>query len=221
MKDFIEGYFIEELKTRFLCNVKVNDEIFLCYVPISCKLSKLIELKNNNVLLVENNNLKSKTKISLLAIESEKEYIIINTFIINKIIKEYLHSIFNIFTVKSECLIDDYKSDFYIDEQKLIIETKTVLSNDTILKFPNINSQRSIVQLRKLKKLINKGYKVEYIFISLTSNLNQFVLNKNTEYVCLLKQCIELGMVFKIWKLSLNNSVFSLDTNPNIIFRYS
>ena len=121
---------------------------------------------------------------------------------------------------KPLCAVLD-KSDFYIDEQKLIIETKTVLSNDTILKFPNINSQRSIVQLRKLKKLINKGYKVEYIFISLTSNLNQFVLNKNTEYVCLLKQCIELGMVFKIWKLSLNNSVFSLDTNPNIIFRYS
>ena len=37
---FIEGVFVKELKNRFLCEVLVNGESTVCYVPSSCHLSK-------------------------------------------------------------------------------------------------------------------------------------------------------------------------------------
>ena len=43
---FIEGRFQRELKNRFLCEVSVNGETSVCYVPSSCHLGNFLQLKD-------------------------------------------------------------------------------------------------------------------------------------------------------------------------------
>lgn len=39
------GIFIQELKNRFLCEVEIDGESTVCYVPSSCHLSNFLDLK--------------------------------------------------------------------------------------------------------------------------------------------------------------------------------
>ena len=48
---YIEGIFIQELKNRFLCEVLVNGETTVCYVPSSCHLSNFLDLTNKKVVV--------------------------------------------------------------------------------------------------------------------------------------------------------------------------
>lgn len=45
------GIFIQELKNRFLCEVEIDGESTVCYVPSSCHLSNFLDLKGKSVLL--------------------------------------------------------------------------------------------------------------------------------------------------------------------------
>ena len=54
VKELVYGTFIEEVKNRFLCKVKIQDEIIECYIPSSCRLENFIRLNGSTVLLKEN-----------------------------------------------------------------------------------------------------------------------------------------------------------------------
>lgn len=42
--NFKTGIFIRELKNRFLCEVEIDSESVVCYVPSSCHLSNFLKL---------------------------------------------------------------------------------------------------------------------------------------------------------------------------------
>ena len=48
---FTKGTFKKELKNRFLCEVQINGEDVVCYVPSSCHLSNFLQLEGKKVLL--------------------------------------------------------------------------------------------------------------------------------------------------------------------------
>lgn len=71
--EIVEGYFIRELKNRFLCEVEVNSELAVCYVPSSCHLSNFLDLQGKRVLLLPNRSKNTRTKYSLFAVPLQKK----------------------------------------------------------------------------------------------------------------------------------------------------
>lgn len=43
--EYITATFIKELKNRFLCEVEIDGERVVCYVPSSCHLSNFFKLE--------------------------------------------------------------------------------------------------------------------------------------------------------------------------------
>lgn len=74
---FKTGIFIRELKNRFLCEVEIESEKMVCYVPSSCHLSNFLKLSKKEVLLVPNTSPKSKTSYALFAVPYKKNYIVL------------------------------------------------------------------------------------------------------------------------------------------------
>ena len=87
--NFIEGTFLKELKNRFLCEVLVNGEPTVCYVPSSCHLGNFLDLKNKKVLLVRTQTPKSRTQYALFAVPFKRSQIILNTSMANSGRKQY------------------------------------------------------------------------------------------------------------------------------------
>lgn len=50
--EYKTGIFKQELKNRFLCEVEIDGESTVCYVPSSCHLSNFLDLQGKSVLLV-------------------------------------------------------------------------------------------------------------------------------------------------------------------------
>ncbi len=217
VNNLIKGVFIKEAKTRFLCEVKVNNEIVLCYVPISCKLSNLIELKENEVLLSLNNK-NAKTKYTLFAIKHNKTYIMVNTGIANRLIYNYYLENKPEIELKSECFVENYKCDFYNEEDNLIIEVKSIISMNTIITLPNMNTQRAVEQLKKIKHLIRKGYKIEYYFLVLSEKPTNIFIERKSVYGKLLYECMKKGMNIICFHTSVIGNQLYLSKEQGITF---
>ena len=167
-----EGIFIKELKNRFLCEVSIDQEIFICYVPSSCRLSNFADFKGKKVLLKQNQNKNAKTKYALYAISHEDNYVIVNlkeaNYVIEKNIKgklfDYLGERVH---TKREVTVENYKCDLFIEDTKTIIEIKSLLILNSEDEITQIHSERAITQLNSISSLLNKGYAVYYIFVSM------------------------------------------------------
>lgn len=197
------GIFKEELKNRFLCLVEVDGEDTLCYIPSSCRLSNFVDLTGRIVLLLPVASDNSRTKYSVYALSVGNEFILLNMSKVNKAVEcsignrrfSFLGKRTN---VRKEFRIDGYKSDLYIKDTKTIVEIKSILSFDSDAQFPTIYSQRAINQLMKLSDLLEKGYKVCYVFVSLNPNVKKLTLNvKIKEYRDAFNRCIKKGMKVK------------------------
>ena len=85
--EIVEGYFIRELKNRFLCEVEVNSKLAVCYVPSSCHLSNFLDLQGKRVLLLPNKSKNTRTEYSLFAVPYRRSYIILNTSMANRAVE--------------------------------------------------------------------------------------------------------------------------------------
>lgn len=198
-----QGIFKEELKNRFLCLVEVDGEDTLCYIPSSCKLSNFVDLTGGIVLLSPVSSSDSRTKYSVYALSVGNEFILLNMSKANKAIECNINNRrFSILgkrtNVKKEHKIDGYKSDLYIEDTKTIVEIKSILSFNSKAQFPSVYSQRAIDQLMKLSVLLEKGYNVCYIFVSLNPKVKQLTLSDEIiEYRNEFNRCIKKGMQVK------------------------
>ena len=77
--EYITATFIKELKNRFLCEVEIDGERVVCYVPSSCHLSNFFKPEGKKVLLVPTQTKNTRTKYALFAVPYKKSYIILNT----------------------------------------------------------------------------------------------------------------------------------------------
>ncbi len=86
--------------------------------------------------------------------------------------------------------------DLYIDDSKTIIEIKSILTLEKHAVFPTVYSERVIQQFQKLEALLSKGYNVCYIFTSLSSRVEDVLINPEaTEFVEMLRLCVDKGML--------------------------
>lgn len=200
---FKKGVFVEESKNRFLCTVLIDNELCECYVPSSSRIENYLKLKGREVLLTENKGTNKRTKFSLFAVKYYNKYILINLNMANQITEtlinenkiKYLAGT----SLKREQTIEGYKTDILLENHRtnenIIIEVKGIISALREAKFPSVFSERAIVQLQKIKKLLQRGYKVVYLIVSLSPIVKRIILDSNfSQYHSLIKECVELGM---------------------------
>ncbi len=198
-----QGVFKEELKNRFLCLVTIDGEDTLCYIPSSCKLSNFIELTGKQVLLLPVGSPNSRTEYSVYALCVRNTQVLLNLSKANRAVEHSIKSrrfsaLGKRSHVRKEFTVEGYKCDLFIEDTNTIVEIKSILSFDSEARFPSMHSQRAIDQLTKLSQLLDKGYKVCYVFASLNPKVRQIRLNpENMDYQELFRQCINKGMMIK------------------------
>lgn len=213
-----QGTFKQELKNRFLCLVEIDGEDTLCYIPSSCRLSNFIDLTGRKVLVSPVSSPGARTKYSVYALSGINGFILLNMSKANEIVAGSINSkrfsyLGKRTLIKTEYEVGGYKSDLYIQDTKTVVEIKSILSfaKDRKACFPSVYSQRAICQLNKLKCLLDAGYRVSYIFVSLNPNIKQLAINGDIkEYRDAFNCCIEKGMMVKGVSLKL------IDGKPNI-----
>ena len=195
----ITGIFVEECRNRFLCLVEIEGSIEECYVSSSSKLSHYISLKGRKVMLIENKGKKLRTKYTLQAVWIKRKWVLLNLNVINDLVLDtFTSSIQKI--IHREYFIGDYKSDFYNQADREIIEAKGIISESEIVCYPVVSCGRHLRQLNAFEKLLRQGYKVRYIFVLMSPSIKCIVLNeKEREVSDEFKKCVAAGMEIEFW----------------------
>ena len=197
---FVYGTFIQETKNRFLCTVRIDSEEVECYIPSSCRLSNFLDLRGRSVLLTPNQGKAARTRYAVYAVKVGRQYILLNLSKPNRVLEAELHKRRFSFLGKRKSIfhektIEGYKCDLYIEDTKTIIEIKSILSFETKAIFPTIYSERGIKQLMKLAELLERGYRVCYMFVSLNLKVEEIQLNDAIEdYAKTFRTCLDNGM---------------------------
>ena len=204
-KNFKHGIFKEELKNRFLCRVEVDGEDTLCYIPASCRLSNFIDLTGREVLVSPVLSSDARTKYSVYALLGNNGFILLNMTKANEVVANSISSrrfsyLGKRTHLRKEYKVGGYKSDLFIEDTETVVEIKSILSfaEDKVAQFPSVYSQRAIDQLVKLSCLLDAGYNVSYIFVSLNPRIKWLAINEEiAEYRDAFRCCIKKGMKVK------------------------
>ena len=197
----IYGTFREEMKNRFLCQVTVDGEDVECYIPSSCRLGNFIDMKGRTVLLKPNHAKDARTRYAVYAVKDKNKYILLNLSQANRIIEAALpnrrfHFLGQRKRIVREKKIGGYKSDLYIEDTSTLIEIKSILSFQQSARFPTVYSEREIKQLAQLSSLIDKEFKVCYLFVSFNHLVKEIQINPSIDgYARLFYECLEKGMI--------------------------
>ena len=202
---FKRGIFKEELKNRFLCLVEIDGENTLCYIPSSCRLSNFIDLAGREVLVLPVLSPDARTRYSVYALAGNHGFILLNMSKANEAVASSIGNRRFSFLgkrtlIRKEYKVSGYKSDLYIEDTRTVIEIKSILSfaKSREARFPSVYSQRAIDQLKKLGHLLDEGYRVSYIFVSLNPSIKRLIINEEIdEYRSAFNSCIEKGMMVK------------------------
>lgn len=202
------GVFVRELKNRFLCEIIVNGVSQECYVPSSSHLSNYIDLTGKEVFLRKNQTKGSRTQYALQSLLlSDGSEIPLEMALSNIIVGQELNrSLFSFLgsrnNIRRELLIDGYKCDWYVQDTKTIIEIKSILTLEKHALFPTVYSERAVQQLYQIGALLSKGYRVCYVFVSLSPRVKDVLINaEDTEYYKGFRACVDKGMVYKAFSM--------------------
>ena len=220
---FVIGTFKRELKNRFLCEVSIDGEDVVCYVPSSCHLSNFLKLEGKQVLLVPTQAPNARTKFALFAVPYKRNYILLNTSMANRAVESSLQSRrFSYLEKRKDAIkehtLEGYKADLFLPASNTVIEIKSVISLDPIGRFPTVYSERTLKQLELMLTLLHKGYKVCLIIVSLHPYLKELQIENNTEFYSALKKCIEAGLLFKAYTCKLHDQTVLIDKEIHIEF---
>lgn len=207
---YIKGIFQRELKNRFLCEVLIDGIPTECYVPSSCHLSNFLNLQEKEVLLIPNNSKTARTVFAVFAVPFKRNYLILNTSYANRAVeasfsKRYFAYLGKRKDIVREYTVQGYKTDFFIRDTNTIVEIKSIISTEKEGVFPTVYSERSIRQLQKLHELMNAGFKVCFIWVSLNPYLQKITLDTQSEFYENFKKCKEVGMTSDAFTCSLKN----------------
>lgn len=176
-----KAVFISEGKNRFICNILYEDQILECYVPITCKLSRLISLEYKEILIKETTKVAKRTKYTLFAVQNEKNYLIVDTGFANHIVKAILAKTKKGDLFYPEQVIENYKCDFYSKTSKTLVEVKSVITEKETIVLPNIETNRTCRQLKILCSLLSQGYKAMFFVVSFAPKVKEIHFNTKQE----------------------------------------
>lgn len=216
MIETIEGTFIRESPNRFLCEVEIFGEVHECYIPSSSRIENYLSMRNKKVLLTEN-KVKRRTKYSLFAVSVKEKYVIVNLNMVNSLLKNLILQgklkDYKGYLAKNEVYTDGYKADLLLckGEVEIIAEVKGVISEQSIVCFPQVHTERGVQQLIQLKSLLLHGKKVHYFFVSLSPFVNTIkISNNNVKYLEAISSCLELGMKIIVLQITYDGAIIKL-----------
>lgn len=94
--------------------------------------------------------------------------------------------------------IDGYKCDLYIKDTNTAIEVKSLLSFEQEALFPTVYSERAVKQLQQLSNLLEAGYRVCFIMVSLSRTVKKMKINPEiVDFYDLFQECVAKGMTFR------------------------
>lgn len=193
----IKGKFIEECKHRFLAKVNINGQEEECYMPTSSKLSKLIDLQNREVYLMENMGDSLRTKYKVHSVSIKNNLILLDLNCLNKLF--FSEILLNDTKYLPERKIDNLKVDFVNEEKNEVVEIKGLISDNKNIIFPHINATRII---RQLKILGNSYGNIRFVFILMNPKINRIILDKNNkEFMKYFKLAMNKQVKFEIYKI--------------------
>lgn len=218
----IAGQFVRELKNRFLCEVIIDGKVAVCYIPSSCHLGNFLQLEGKDVLLMPTVAKKSRTAFAVVAVKFKRSYIILNTSYANRLVEHAIQGRkLSYLGKRKACLreknVNEYKCDLYIADTKTIVEIKSVISTSDIGVFPTVYSARSLNQLSKIKELLQSGYRVDYIIVSLNPYVKGIELVKDTQFYVEFERCINLGMSIHAFNCKVQNGLICLNKELTIV----
>lgn len=221
--NILNGIFQTEIKNRFLCDVLVNGNDTICYIPSSCRLSNFLDLRNREVLLTPTKAADARTQYAVYAVKYGRVYILVNLSLANKIIEKQLHRRYFSFLgarkqVSHEMKIGDYKADLFVHDTNTVIEIKSFLTFGKYGIFPTVYSERAIKQLREISDLLDNGYRACYMLVSLNPYVKGISINcKVQEYYKLFVECVKKGMTYFGCSIHLQNTIPDIHSKINII----
>lgn len=218
---FVIGIFKKELKNRFLCEVQIDGEDVVCYVPSSCHLSNFLRLDGKKVLLVPTQAPNSRTPYALFAVPYKRNYIVLNTSMANRAIENSISGRRFSYLGKrkdviKERTINGYKADLYLPSTKTIVEIKSVISIADHAKFPTVYSERTLKQLDSILELIQKGYRVCLAIVSLHPYIKTVDIDTGTCFYNELVKCMNAGLIIKAYTGRLQENRFVIDKEITI-----
>ncbi|WP_297418641.1 DNA/RNA nuclease SfsA [Clostridium sp.] len=167
--NIVKGKFISR-PNRFIANVEINGKIEVCHVKNTGRCRELL-IPNATVFVQESNNVKRKTKYSLIGVIKENRMINMDSQVTNKVVHEWISkgNLFNdIILIKPETKYNNSRFDFYIEtkKQKAFIEVKGVtLENQGVVRFPDAPTERGVKHIKELCDCIKEGYEAYVIFV--------------------------------------------------------
>lgn len=217
----IKAVFISELSNRFRCLVDIEGIETLCYVPSSCRLSNFINLAGRTVLLTRLSP-HAQIKYSLYAVETDKGLVLLNLALANKVVLSQINKRCFGFLgkrrhLRTEVVVNGYRSDLYIEDTKTIIEIKTILSLDSSGHFPTGYPRRLINQLRRIETLLESGCRVCYLFIALGPQIKRIYLDANQEFSELFDRCMSKGMICRGYAICIHDDGISVSSKVRLM----
>ena len=119
---------------------------------------------------------------------------------------------------QKEHSVEGYKADLYIPKTKTIVEIKSVLSSKDEAVFPTVYSERTQNQLKSIREMLDKGYKVAFIIVSLNPYIKKLTIDKSTEFYSELTRCIEKGMEIRAYTSHLRD--YEIEIRKQIPLHY-
>lgn len=194
--DLLKANFLREEKSRFKCKILLNHLEIDCYVPCSCKISKIFLIKEGTqILITKNKKKKSKLEYSIVAVKNMNNYLIINPSLSNYAYKAFLASTGTDYF--SEYSINEYRTDFFIPQKKEVIEIKSILSETNIVSFPQINSERFLLQLKSINQLLDEKYTCKLIFSIFNPTIKKIKFDSKKKIYKLLIDCLAKGLIIE------------------------
>lgn len=221
---FVYGTFIQETKNRFLCTVRINSEEVECYIPSSCRLSNFLDLRGRTVLLTPNQDKAARTRYAVYAVKVGRQYILLNLSKPNRVLEAELHKRRFSFLGKRKSIfhektLEGYKCDLYIEDTRTIVEIKSLLSFEQTAYFPSVYSERGIKQLTKLAELLEQGYRVCYMFVSLNPRIKEIRLNEAIEdYAKAFRTFLDKGMICYGLAVSLSREDIKISSGMSVVY---
>ena len=90
---------------------------------------------------------------------------------------------------KPEVTCLNYKTDFYFEQERIVIENKTIVSENASCSYPIEKSKRIMEQLKKIEELLDDGYNVRINYFILTPWTNKIWFEKNLKNAMDMLKC--------------------------------
>lgn len=194
-----QGYFISR-PNRFIAEVEIDGVTERCHVKNTGRCKELLT-ERAVVYVQEHDDVKRKTRYSLIAVQKGDLLVNMDSQAPNKAAAEWLQQkepFGKIKKLKAESVYGSSRFDFYLetDEDKYYIEVKGVtLENDGIAMFPDAPTERGIKHLKELVKAREAGYKTAVIFVVQMRGMSCFTPNAaHPEFAATLRKAAASGV---------------------------